>query len=311
LTNYRNGRFCEEHLHLRDICGIIPCGRPIENPGALTCDQASHKAYYKRWVSRFGRLSYQGVRRVIRRQREEDNARANQPELHPQLPDINGVPGDQVVHTFRAGTTYCVETLQWACGSPIGWGTCYKSESSPQVLAILDRIWEDHPHSRPAFISYDDACDLLRHIVTQNPNSPWLLTTRFIVDAWHYIGHRATDILCRTWCNPAPANGTQPDLVIALEDEAGSVHLTRAFNTETSEQLNAWLNGFEPQMRQMTDYNFDFFMHAVMLIYRDAVDARIVQKGLELPQESDSGTDNDENGEGMAAEGVENGLVQL
>jgi len=154
-------------------------------------------------------------------------------------------------------------------------------------------------------------CDLLRHIVTQNPNSPWLLTTRFIVDAWHYIGHRATDILCRTWCNPAPANGTQPDLVITLEDEAGTVHLTRAFNTETSEQLNAWLNGFEPQMRQMTDYNFDFFMHAVMLIYRDAVDVRIDQKGLELPQESDSGTDNNENGEGMAAEGVENGLAQL
>jgi hypothetical protein len=240
--------------------------------------------------------------------------RANQPELHPQLPDIDGVPGEQVVHTFRAGTTYCVETLQWACGSPIGWGTCYKSESSPQVLAILDRIWEDHPNSRPAFISYDDACDLLRHIVTQNPNSPWLLTTRFIVDAWHYIGHRATDILCRTWCNPAPANGTQPDLVIALEDEAGGVHLTRAFNTETSEQLNAWLNGFEPQMRQMTDYNFDFFMHAIMLIYRDAVDARIVQKGLELPQESDSGTDNNvngENGQGVAAEGVENGLAPL
>jgi hypothetical protein len=103
----------------------------------------------------------------------------------------------------------------------------------------------------------------------------------------------------------------QPDLVIALEDEAGSVHLTRAFNMETSKQLNAQLNGFEPQMRQMTDYNYNFFMHAIMLIYQDAVDARIVQKGLELPQESDSGTDNDENREGMAAEGVKNGLAQL
>jgi hypothetical protein len=69
------------------------------------------------------------VRRVIRRQREEDNARANQPELRLQLSDINGVPGDQVVHTFRAGTTYCVEILQWACGSPIGWGTCYQGPS--------------------------------------------------------------------------------------------------------------------------------------------------------------------------------------
>jgi hypothetical protein len=56
----------------------------------------------------------------------------------------------------------------------------------------------------------------------------------------------------------------------------------------------------------MTDYNFDFFMHAVMLIYRDAVDARIVQKGQELPQESDSGTGDDRDDEnGVEAEGAE------
>ena len=77
---------------------------------------------------------------------------------------------------------------------------------------------------------------------------------------------------------------------------------------ETSGQLNAWLNGFEPQMQQMMDYDFDFFMHAMMLICWDAVDARIVQKGQELPQESDSRMDNDRdhrNGKGMGAEGVE------
>jgi hypothetical protein len=55
----------------------------------------------------------------------------------------------------------------------------------------------------------------------------------------------------------------------------------------------------------MTDYNFDFFMHAIVLIYQDAVDARIVQKGLELPQESDGGADNNENGQGVAAGGAE------
>jgi hypothetical protein len=95
-------------------------------------------------------------------------------------------------------------------------------------------------------------------------------------------------VLCRTWCNPAPANGTQPDLVIAQEDDSGEVHLTRAFNTETSEQLNAWLNGFEAQMRQMTDYNFDFFMHSILLIYKDAVEKRIVQKGYGLPDEEET-----------------------
>ncbi|KAJ7730074.1 hypothetical protein DFH07DRAFT_756457, partial [Mycena maculata] len=50
----------------------------------------------------------------------------------------------------------------------------------------------------------------------------WLSTTKFLVDAWHYIGHCATDILCRPWCNPAPTNGSQPDLILVEEDTNGT-----------------------------------------------------------------------------------------
>jgi hypothetical protein len=152
------------------------------------------------------------------------------------------------VHTLHAGSTYCVETVQWACKIPIGWGKCYNFESAPQVLSVMDNIWQDHPDSRSEFISYNNACDLLRHIVTQDAQSLWLATMQLIVDAWPYVGHHATDVLCRTWCNPAPANGTQPDLVISQKDDNGRVHLTRAFNSETAEQLNAWLSGFEASM---------------------------------------------------------------
>lgn len=152
-------------------------------------------------------------------------------------------------------------------------------------------------------MTYDDACNLLWHIVTQDPQSPWLISTQFIVDAWHYIRHCATDVLCRTWCNPAPANGTQLDLVIAQEDDSGEVHLPQTFNTETSEQLNAWLNGFEAQMRQMTDYNFDFFMHSILLIYKDAMEERIVQKGYELPNEEE--TDDEADGRELNGPGVD------
>jgi hypothetical protein len=129
---------------------------------------------------------------------------------------------------------------------------------------------------------YDKACDLLRHIVTQNPDDLWVKSTKFIVDAWHYIGHRATDLLCRTRCNPAPTNGSQPDLVLTEVDNDGVVHQTRAFNTETAEQLNSWLNGFESQLRQMTDVNFDFFIHVLMLIYGETVEKRVVSKEREL-----------------------------
>ncbi|KAJ6458602.1 hypothetical protein C8R47DRAFT_939491, partial [Mycena vitilis] len=194
-------------------------------------------------------------------------------------------PGEQVVHTFKAKTIYCLQTVQWACGVPVGWGKCYRGEGASQVLAIMNDIWEDQPQYRPSFIAYDKACDLLRHIVTQNAHDHWLETTKFVVDAWHYIGHRASDLLCRTRCNPAPTDGTQPDLVLTSTDDTGVVHQTRAFNTETAEQLNSWLNGFESQLQQMTDVNYNFFVHVLMMIYGETVEKKVVSKGRELSEE--------------------------
>ncbi|KAJ7710815.1 hypothetical protein B0H17DRAFT_1223993 [Mycena rosella] len=243
LLNYKNGRFCEDHINLRDVCGIIPCGRPARD-GELTCDTQSHMDWHRQYTNRFSRLSFPGVRRVIRRQQElADDPTVMGPSLRVELAALSDTPGDQVVHTFKAKSTYCLQTVQWACGFPIGWGKCYRSESSSQVLAILDKIWEGHPEARPSFIAYDDACSLLRHIVTQDANSQWILTTKFIVDAWHYIGHRATDILCRLWCNPAPTNGSQPDLVLLEEDanervekrvDSKDLGLSEAFWTEAT-----------------------------------------------------------------------------
>ncbi|KAJ7731729.1 hypothetical protein B0H16DRAFT_1257236, partial [Mycena metata] len=207
------------------------------------------------------------------------------PGLHISLPTLGDTPRDQVVHTFKAKSTYCLQTVQLACGFPVGWGKCYRSESTPQVLAILTRIWANFPSFRPSFIAYGDAGDLLRHIVTQNPNDPWLTATRFIVDAWHYIGHRATDVLCRLWCNPAPLNGSQPDLILVEQDAIGVSHQTRAFNTETAEQLNSWLNGFESQLRQMSDVNYDFYVHVLMMIYAEKVEKKVVEKKLGLSEE--------------------------
>jgi hypothetical protein len=132
---------------------------------------------------------------------------------------------------------------------------------------------------------YDKACELLRHIVTQDMQDLWLTSTKFIVDAWHYINHRTTDTLCRTRCNPAPTDGSQPDLVISEVDDNGVAHQTRAFNTETAEQLNSWLNGFESQLRQMTDINFDFFIHVLMMLYGETVEKRVVSKNRGLTQE--------------------------
>ncbi|KAJ7087723.1 hypothetical protein C8R43DRAFT_939301 [Mycena crocata] len=284
LVNYKDGRFCRDHLDMRDICGIVPCGRPVHSAGAVTCNLESHKDWHQKYLNRFSRLSFPGVQRVIRRQNEA-NTPPTGPSLQTELPELDGVTGESVAHTFRARTTYCLQTVQWSCGCPIGWGKCFRSESSPQVLKIINKIWESHPDSRPGFLAYDDACNLLRHIVTQDPNSPWVHSTKLIVDAWHYIGHRVSDILCRIWCNPAPSNGSQPDLISVSMDDNGRTHTTRAFNTETAEQLNAWLNGYEAQLRQMTDINYDFSVHVLMMLYKELVEKRVAKKGEGLTEE--------------------------
>ena len=201
------------------------------------------------------------------------------------MPPLGNTAGNDVVHTFRAHTVYCLQTVQWACGTPIGWGKCYNGESLPEVLAILDKTWEGSEDLRPGFIAYDKSCDLIRHIVTQNPDNNWLKSTRFIVDAWHYIGHRTTDAICQLWCNPAPADGSQPDLIISQTDENGEAHATRAFNTETAEQFNAWLEGFEAQVQQMLDVTYDFFVHALMMSYMEMVAEHIEKANNGLDEE--------------------------
>lgn len=213
---------------------------------------------------------------------QQDRPNNEVPNLNVELPDLDGITGHNVAHTFRAKSVYCIQTVQWACGIPIGWGKCYDSESRSQVLAILEAIWEDHMEHKPSICAYDNACNLLRHIVSQDPDTHWLITTRFIVDVWHYIGHRVTDRLCRLWCNPAPLDGTQPDLIIPFIDNNGTVRMSRAFNTETAEQFNSWLNGFEAALRQMTDSNFDLFMHSLMLMYKEAQEAKIQKRGRNI-----------------------------
>ncbi|KAJ7834653.1 hypothetical protein B0H14DRAFT_3709260 [Mycena olivaceomarginata] len=177
------------------------------------------------------------------------------PALRVELGPLGDTPGDQVVHTFRAKSTYCLQTVQWACGFPIGWGKCYRSESPPQVLAILDRIWLDHPESKPVSLR------TMMLVVFFDTSSRKIPTVRGFarLNLWWMpgiISGTVRQIFCVAYgaflvppCNPAPTNGSQPDLIIVEEDVNGTKHQTRAFNTETAEQLNSWLNGFESELQ--------------------------------------------------------------
>jgi hypothetical protein len=91
----------------------------------------------------------------------------------------------------------------------------------------------------------------------------WKYTTRFIVDAYHYTNHQASDRLCRIWCNPAPLDGSAPNLVLVEKDKQGRPYYKHAFNTQAR-----WLSpcGFNQILKRMSLRNFDWFLHT-MLFY--------------------------------------------
>ena len=79
------------------------------------------------------------------------------------------------------------------------------------------------------------ACQVLRTSVENRSWNSWSKTTRFIVDAYHYINHHVVDWLCRKYCNPAPLDGSAPNLVIEAETKEGKKYLKQAFNTQACE----------------------------------------------------------------------------
>ncbi|TFK43027.1 hypothetical protein BDQ12DRAFT_596128, partial [Crucibulum laeve] len=54
-------------------------------------------------------------------------------------------------------------------------------------------------------------------------------------------------------------------------DNNGNLAAKRAFNTQTCEQLNSWLGGFESILKQMTQGNFNWFIHTMLFYHTQYV----------------------------------------
>ena len=100
------------------------------------------------------------------------------------------------------------------------------------------------------------------------------------MDSYHYINHCTTDYLCCKYCNPAPLNGSAPNLVEIVEDKNGQSHYKRAFNTQASEQLNACIGGFESILKRMAVGNFNWFLHTMLFVHTERVIEKKKQKML-------------------------------
>ena len=133
---------------------------------------------------------------------------------------------------FSVPRFYCVETICAPCGV-VAWAKFPKAESPTNILAFLENVFQTE-ESRPDSICIDKACLVLRTTALRNGswNRIWEKTSQFIVDAYHYINLRDDDELCNKWCNPAPADGSAPNLVVEAKDKKGKTCFRHAFNTQ-------------------------------------------------------------------------------
>ena len=233
LANAQRGVFCIEHELMRGgLCRMRDCQNPKQDP-TQACEQ--HQNNWRTHVLRYGQQSMLGIRRIIRRTAEERHPWL--PNHNQQAPQAHDEPDDgqeiQQNSYFRAPRFYCVETMCAPCGVVIAWTKFVKAESPTNIINWLNSVYPN-VDQRPDYVCIDKACLVLRTAITNGSWEIWKQTTRFIVDSYHYINHRTTDYLCRTWCNPAPLNGSQPNLIAVEYDKDGDPHYKRAFNTQVS-----------------------------------------------------------------------------
>ncbi|KAF9470520.1 hypothetical protein BDN70DRAFT_909513 [Pholiota conissans] len=286
LANARGGAFCITHeAEFGTRCRVMNCNS--ERVGdTMACN--AHAAKWRRHVKDKSKTTLSGIRRIIRRPERQ--------QALPQPHDDNQSEADTRNNYFSPNRFYCVETLCTPCGLALAWTLFDKSESPTKILNWLESLYLNKD-TRPSYIAIDKACQVLRTALTTNRWDDWKQTTQFIVDSYHYINHRANVPICTKWCNPASSDGSAPNLVRIHVDENGVEHEVWEFNTESCEQLNSFMGGFNSILKRMVAKNFKWFLHTMLVFYAKCVLARIKEKERkqrEAEGEEVNGSDNDD-----------------
>src|SRR5882757_4727272 len=230
LVNYRGGSFCQVHeQEFGNRCRVRDC-TDILIPSTMAC--ANHQGLWNKYKLDHLAGGLAGSKRMLNRRQE--NLPWSSKSDHEHQPHDQPAPDQaKTKHFFGPDTFYCVETICAPCGVVVAWAKFAKSESESNILAFLNHVYPQ-TELRPNYICIDKACRVLKHIVSQGHWDEWSETTRFIVDSYHYQNHRKTDTLCQTWCNPAPTDGSAPNLVITARGSDGKLYQKRTFNTQVN-----------------------------------------------------------------------------
>ena len=273
LDNYRGGAFCPEHeIEFGAKCRVRDCQNDkVDSTQACT----EHQPQWKKHIQNFTQHSMAGVRRML--QRPDESLPWNPIQRRNHQPHDEDAPEVKLANFFRPPRFYCVETITAPCGVVIAWTKFARAESPSNIMRFLESVYPTQ-ESRPDYICIDKACLLLKYCINSGHWNEWKKTSRFIVDSYHYTNHQVTDGLCRKWCNPAPTDGSAPNLVVIDYDKKGKPYYKRAFNTQACEQLNSWLGGFELILKRMKPGNFNWFLHTMLFYHTRHILEKAIRK---------------------------------
>jgi hypothetical protein len=231
VANARGEAFCPTHVTLfGKKCRVVGCGnRKVGDTEACALHQQD---WFQHKQSR-SKSTLVGIHRMLNHQGE--NLPWNERVEQEVQPHDEEAPEAQPKNYFSPARFYCVETMCAPCGVVIAWTKFAKSESETKILKFLAATYPNK-ETRPDYVCIDKACTVLKTSLANGSWEEWKETTHLIVDAYHYTNHRVSDILCRTYCNPAPLNGSAPNLVIEAQMDDGTKYLKRAFNTQVSKE---------------------------------------------------------------------------
>ncbi len=278
LLNARGGSFCAVYeIEYGNKCRVVGCTR-MREPDTQAC--STHSAQWKKNVSQRSKSTLSGLQHIIRTGAQEPWQRG--PNNHSTQPhDADHPEEPERKNYFSPNRWYCVETMCAPCGVVLAWTKFAKSESPTNILGWLKEVYPSQ-EDRPAYVCIDKACVVMKTaIIDRTIWNEWKSTTRFIVDSYHYTNHCATDEICHTWCNPAPQDGSAPNLVGDRIDKNGNTVKVWEFNTEACEQLNAWLGGYESILKRMTFENFNWFLHVMIFYHVKHVLAKIKKSSVQ------------------------------
>ena len=186
--------------------------------GTQACGR--HQGKWQQHLSKRKKQTLGGYRRALRIDEAlpwiPQSQHNTQPHDQPESSDRRAATRDH----FIPPRMYCVETLCAPCGVVIAWAKFLKSESPTNILNFLEHVYPTEG-SRPSYICIDKACLVLRTCVSNGSWESWRKSSRFIVDTYHYSNHRVEDRLCQKWCNPAPLDGSAPNLVVVETNTQG------------------------------------------------------------------------------------------